>query len=79
MGNHGEAENIRLGKRFFIFSWIVAPDWRRFFMLSPLYGSKMAPLFAMPVVDGITFAATTRDCAYWVASILIPLEPPSLS
>jgi hypothetical protein len=30
----------------------------------------------MPVVDGITFDATTRDCAYCVASILMPLAYP---
>jgi hypothetical protein len=30
----------------------------------------------MPVVDGITFEVTTRDCAYCVASLLMPLEYP---
>jgi hypothetical protein len=27
-------------------------------------------------VGGITFDVTTRDCAYWMASILMPPEYP---
>jgi hypothetical protein len=45
-------------------------------MLSSLYGSKMAPLFAMPVVDGIIFNAISRACRCCAASKLMPPEYP---
>jgi hypothetical protein len=32
--------------------------------------------FLFPIDGGITFDATTRDCAYWAASKLMPLAYP---